>query len=159
MCKAIINRVDLGKRVTGYELLNESNGEIVGLTAVQIKTMIDSGEIVLGVKMNGKEVELDNVFCKNILVKSGINTYRPLVDNGTMMVNMVYTVIAYDEGKQLYEIINSKFARAWVTVDKLRVFDEVACVNGVNITADKINLCEGVKVINEKKEETKELKK
>lgn len=152
MCKAIINRVDLGKRITGFELLNESNGEIVGLTAIQIKTLIDSGEKVLGVKMNGKEVELDNVFCTNILIKSGINSYRPLVDTGTMMAMMVYTVISYDESNGLYETINSKFARTWVTADKLKVFYEIAWVNGVNFDGDKITLCEGVKVLNQKKE-------
>ena len=33
MCKAIINRVDLGKRVVGYELYSYDSGEILGLTS------------------------------------------------------------------------------------------------------------------------------
>ena len=49
MCKAIINRVDLGKRVVGYELYSYDSGEILGLTVSQIKALAESGEKVLGV--------------------------------------------------------------------------------------------------------------
>ena len=54
MCKAIINRVDLGKRVVGYEVYSYDSEEILGLTVSQIKALVDSGEKVLGVRFEGR---------------------------------------------------------------------------------------------------------
>lgn len=54
--KIIMNRIDLGQRVTGYELFNPgvNGGEIIGLTAKQLCDTVKAGEVI-GVVLDGKE--------------------------------------------------------------------------------------------------------
>lgn len=51
--KFIINRVDLGARVTGYELFNPgvNGGEVLGYTPKQMMDTVKAGE-VMGMEMN-----------------------------------------------------------------------------------------------------------
>ena len=53
MKKFVINRVDLGQRVTGYELFNPgvNGGEILGYTPKQMTKAVKAGE-VLGMVLN-----------------------------------------------------------------------------------------------------------
>ena len=52
--KFIINRVDLGQRVTGYEVFNPgvNGGEVLGMTAKQLSEAVKSCE-VQGMVMDG----------------------------------------------------------------------------------------------------------
>ena len=156
MCKAIINRVDLGKRVVGYELYSYDSEEILGLTVSQIKTLVESGEKVLGVRFEGKELLLDGVHTKNIMVKTGIGNFRPLVPDENMAATVIYTVLTYDAKQGLYETINSRFGRRWVSEDTLRIYLGFTCVNGITLEGDKVKLCEGVKVTGAKQEAPKD---
>ena len=44
--KFIINRVDLGQRVTGYEVFNPAvnGGEVIGMTAKQLGEAVRAGD-------------------------------------------------------------------------------------------------------------------
>ena len=46
--KFIINRVDLGQRVTGYEVFNPgvNGGEVIGMTAKQLSEAVKAGEVL-----------------------------------------------------------------------------------------------------------------
>ena len=155
MCKAIINRVDLGKRVVGYELYSYDSGEILGLTVSQIKALAESGEKVLSVRFEGKELLLDGTHTRNIMVKTGVGNFRSLVPDESLAATVIYTVLAFDEGRGLYETINSRFGRRWVNEDTLRVYLGFTCVNGITLEDGKLKLCEGVKVTNPKRQEAK----
>ena len=56
--KFIINRVDLGQRVTGYEVFNlaVNGGEAIGMTAKQLSEAVKAGE-VLGMVLGGNAVK------------------------------------------------------------------------------------------------------
>lgn len=155
MCKAIINRVDLGKRVVGYELYSYDSEEILGLTVSQIKALVDSGEKVLGVRFEGKELLLDGVHTRNIMVKTGIGNFRPLVPDESLAATIIYTVLAFDAKQGLYETINSRFGKRWVSEESLRICSGFTCVNGITFEDGKVKLCEGVKVMGAKQEAPK----
>ena len=46
--KFVINRVDLGQRVTGYEVFNAAvnGGEVIGMTVKQLGDAVKAGEIL-----------------------------------------------------------------------------------------------------------------
>ena len=48
--KFIINRVDLGQRVTGYKVFNPAvnGGEVIGMTAKQLGEAVKAGEVLDG---------------------------------------------------------------------------------------------------------------
>lgn len=56
--KFIINRVDLGQRVTGYEVFNPTvnGGEVIGMTTKQLSEAVKSGE-VLGMVLDGDAIK------------------------------------------------------------------------------------------------------
>jgi len=155
MCKAIINRVDIGKRVVGYELYNYETEEIIGLTVGQIKTMVDAGEKVLGVKFEGKELHLDGVHTKNIMVKTGIGNFRPMLADEGINATVIYTVLSFDERRRAYEVINSRFGRRWVDEETLKLYQAFTCVNGILVENGKVRPCEGVKLLKARPEESK----
>ena len=131
MCKTVINRMDLGNRVTGYELFNAATGEILGFSPKQVK---DNIEAIRGLKVDEAtgEIELDDkFFMKNIIIKTGINTTKPLNEEDCI-ANVLYTLLGMKkEGNTTsYELINSRFRREWVAESKLKALIEVGMVQG-----------------------------
>lgn len=131
MCKTVINRMDLGNRVTGYEMFNSATGEIVGFSPKQVK---DNIEEIRGLKVDETtgEIELDDkFFMKNLIIKTGINTTTPLFEE-ECIANVLFTLIGMKkEGNTTsYEIINSRFKREWIPESKLKALIEVGMIQG-----------------------------
>ena len=53
MCKIVVNQVNqFGCRIQGYEVLDTSKGEILGMTEKDIRKSIEKGEPVYGLTLN-----------------------------------------------------------------------------------------------------------
>ena len=104
MCKTVINRMDLGNRVTGYEMFNSATGEIVGFSPKQVK---DNIEEIRGLKVDETtgEIELDDkFFMKNLIIKTGINTTTPLFEEECMVKEVNETQVEKQQwlGNSIY---------------------------------------------------------
>lgn len=123
--------MDLGNRVTGYELFNGATGEILGFSPKQVK---DNIETIRGLKVDEAtgEIELDEkFFMKNLIIKTGINTTTPLNEEDCI-ANVLYTLLGMKKEGTItsYEVINSRFKREWVAESKLKALIEVGMVQG-----------------------------
>ena len=91
--KFIINRVDLGQRVTGYKVFNPAvnGGEVIGMTAKQLSEAVKSGE-VLGMVLDGNgTLKLDEgKGFRAIMVKTGVGTLTST--DPSAVANLMYTV-------------------------------------------------------------------
>lgn len=71
MCKLLLlNKICLGNRELGYELVDLNKLEVIEMTAGQIKSALKAGKEILGVKVSaGNELELDKekYFMTNII--------------------------------------------------------------------------------------------
>ena len=100
--KFVINRVDLGQRVTGYEVFNPAvnGGEIVGMTAKQLSEAVKSGEVMGMVLENNGTMKLDQERgFRAIMVKTGIGTLTST--DPEAVANLMYTV--YDRQDNNYK--------------------------------------------------------
>ena len=149
MCKALINREDLGKRTTGFIVYNGNSKEFIGLSEKQVKDCIANGEGVKGFILDeAGELALDRDGWKitNYMVRSGINTLRPLNEFDGSIVNVMYTAVGFDKSKG-YEVVNSRYARVWMDETKVKLFLELGAIQGgVYMDSKKLCLCDGVKV-------------
>lgn len=164
MCKTlfVINEQRLGKRSEGYQCYNAKDFSIEGYTAKDIKNLINTGNTVYGFILNKEgELELDKNFITSgiIMVKSGINTLKPIDDTIDCNMTVLYTVVRQFKGvggKNEYEVINSKFARTTISEERLKLLIELNSVNGASVNdKGKINICNGVEVVDNCKEEIK----
>lgn len=133
--KIIINRVDLGQRVTGYELMNlGANGkEIVGYTPKQMMDALRGGE-VMGMVLNAAgELELDKAKGFNaIMVKTGIGTLTSTDPNA--VANILYSV--YERLGDNFKVVSSRFGRLVYCADKVKALLDLGAVNGVVLDSD-----------------------
>ena len=111
--KFVLNRVDLGQRVTGYEVFNPgvNGGEVIGMTAKQLSEAVKSCE-VLGMVLDGSgALKLDEAKgFRAIMVKTGEN----------------------------YKVISSRFGRQTFCADKIKALLDLGAVNGVVLDGDTI---------------------
>ncbi len=132
MCKelTVINRVDLGNRILGYELYNHDNQDIIGKTERQIKSAIKAGIIVHGFKYTEKDsIELDQDFVKVLMVKTGVGNLKPNSEDS--IINIVYTVVG--QSKSGYEVVTSRFWHGTIPTEKIKVLYDMGAVNGIKI--------------------------
>ena len=128
--KFVINRVDLGQRVTGYEVFNPAvnGGEIVGMTAKQLSEAVKSGEVTGVVLENNGVMKLDQERgFRAIMVKTGIGTLTST--DPEAVANLMYTV--YDRQDNNYKVISSRFGRQTFCADKVKALLDLGAVNGV----------------------------
>lgn len=134
--KIIVNRVDLGQRVTGYELMNVSaNGkETVGYTPKQMLDAVKAGE-VMGMVLNAAgELELDKAKGFNaIMVKTGIGTLTSTDPNA--VANILYTVYERVDGDK-FKVVSSRFGRLVYCADKVKALLDLGAINGVVLDSD-----------------------
>ena len=128
--KIIINRIDLGQRITDYELFNPgvNGGEIIGLTAKQLCDAVKAGEVI-GVVLDGKgALKLDEAKgFKAIMVKTGVGTLTST--DPSAVANLMYTV--YKRDGENYKVISSRFGRQTFCADKIKALLDLGAVNGV----------------------------
>ena len=78
MCmRYMINREDLGKRVTGYMFYDADSKGFTGLTEKQIKDTLNKGERLYGLALDNEGniiMDTEGFKTKNYMVRSGINS-------------------------------------------------------------------------------------
>ena len=166
MCKLVlINKLHLGTRELGYELMDINKLEVVEMTAGQIKSALKAGKEILGVKVSaGNELELDKekYFMTNLMRKVHINKLEPLYDTESSLANIFFYVAGVTEknGKTLYNCINSRFGRCQMDDNKLRVYYEMGAIaGGIKIENDKIIVSDLIKTAEKKPEPVVEVEK
>lgn len=155
MAKYVINRVDLGKRTTGYKVYASETKEIIGLTEKQIRDMLSKGDKVYGFILDtegGLQLDKEGFHTANLMVETGINNLHP-AELSSAAANVFYVVVgAYkNKGGNTYEVVNSRYGRTTITESKLNALFEIGCVSG-GVYMDnkgKPAVCEGVEVIEE----------
>ena len=127
--KFIINRVDLGQRVTGYEVFNPAvnGGEVIGMTTKQLGEAVKAGEAL------GMVLDTARGF-KAIMVKTGIGTLTST--DPSAVANLMYTVYQRDGDK--FKVISSRFGRQVFCADKIKALLDLGAVNGVVLDGDTI---------------------
>ena len=135
--KFVINRVDLGQRVIGYELFNPgvNGGEVVGYTPKQLSDAVKTGE-VMGVVLNERgELVLDKARgFQAMMVKTGIGTLNST--DPSSVANIQYIVYAKDG--ENYKVVNSRFGRQTFCKDKVLALVELGAVSGVVLDGDAL---------------------
>ena len=135
--KFIINRVDLGQRVTGYEVFNPAvnGGEVIGMTTKQLGEAVKAGE-ALGMVLDGNGgLVLDTARgFKAIMVKTGIGTLTST--DPSAVANLMYTV--YKREGDNFKVISSRFGRQVFCADKIKALLDLGAVKGVVLDGDTI---------------------
>lgn len=135
--KFIMNRVDLGQRVTGYEVFNPgvNGGEVIGMTVKQLTEAIKAGE-VLGMVVDGHgALKLDEAKgFRAIMVKTGVGTLTST--DPSAVANLMYTV--YRRDGENFKVISSRFGRQSFCADKIKALLDLGAVNGVVLDGDKV---------------------
>lgn len=135
--KFVINRVDLGQRVTGYEVFNPAvnGGEIVGMTPKQLSEAVKAGEVMgMVLEPNGTmKLDQDKGF-RAIMVKTGIGTLTST--DPEAVANLMYTV--YGRQANNYKVISSRFGRQTFCADKVKALLDLGAVNGVVMAREEL---------------------
>ncbi len=175
MCRLlVVNKLYLGNRELGFELMDLKKLEVLEMTAGQIKSALKSGKEILGVKVTGEnELDLDKekYFMTNIMKKVHINKLEPLYEGESSLANIFFYVVGVTskEGETLFNVINSRFGRTAMTEQVLKVYYQMGAIaGGVRIEDDKIVISDLIKNDNvvekkvepvaEPKEENKKVK-
>ena len=152
MCKlVVINKLCLGNRELGYELMDCKKYEVVEMTAGQIKSALKAGKEILGVKISaGNELVLDkeNYFMSNIMKKVHINKLEPLYEAESSLANIFFYVVGtgVKNGKQYFDVINSRFGRTEMSEEMIKAYFPIGVIaGGVKIENDKIIVSDLIK--------------
>lgn len=135
MCKIVVNQVNqFGCRIQGYEVFDSAKGEIIGLTEKDIRKLIEKNESVYGLTLNRDTDELvldEEGFCqKDIMVKTTLKNMKPLKDEEAA-ANVFFTLIGVKDSKDgRYELMNSRFGRSEVSIDKIMVLLGMGLIQG-----------------------------
>lgn len=147
--KTVVARIDLGfTRIAGYILYDSETYEFKEMTPVPVATLTRKGCV------NGLIIDKDGELIpdaegwnmQNIKIKSGVGHYRDY-NAHTNKGDTVYSVVravSVDDKIILYEVINNRCVRMFVTPTVLLGINKLYLVGGVKITGDTITLCEGV---------------
>ena len=137
MCRKLvtINKLGLGNRELGWEVLSLPKGEILEFTSKQLRDLIKSGkDEVYGLKIveNGSDLAFDETFfTTNMMYKVHIASLTPLVED-ECMVNLFYVVIGtHKENENLmYDVVSSRFERTSFTEEKIETLLEMKVISG-----------------------------
>jgi hypothetical protein len=135
--KFIINRVDLGQRVTGYEIFNPAvnGGEVIGMTTKQLTDAVKAGEVLGMVLDDNGALKLDEAKgFKAIMVKTGIGTLTST--DPSAVANLMFTV--YKRDGDNYKVVSSRFGRQTFCADKVKALIDLGAINGVVLDGDNI---------------------
>lgn len=154
MCmKYMVVREDLGRRVTGYIFYDRDSKGFVGMTEKAIKAALTKGEKLYGLTLDSENniaMDTEGFKTKNYMVRSGINGLEPAVESDCM-ANIMYVVVGMkrEQGKEnVYEVVNSRYARLEMPESKIKMLLEFGCIQG-GVYLDskgKLVVCEGVRV-------------
>lgn len=163
MCKLLVlNKLCLGNRELGYELIDLNKMEVIEMTAGQIKSALKVGKEILGVKVSaGNELELDKekYFMTNIMRKVHINKLEPVYESENTLANIFFYVVGVGvkDGKQNFNVVNSRFGRTKMTEEMIKAYYPIGVIaGGVQVVNDEIIISELIKPagkVEEKKSE------
>ena len=137
MCRKLvtINKLGLGNRELGWEVLSLPKGEVVEFTSKQLRDLIKGGkDEVYGLKIaeNGIDLAFDETFfTTNMMYKVHIGSLKALVEN-ECMVNLFYVVIGTHKEKDniMYDVVSSSFERTSFTEEKIKTLLEMKVISG-----------------------------
>lgn len=152
--KTVANRLDLGKtRIAGFCLYCSESKDFIETTPNEVKTLINQGQ-VNGLKLVDGRIELDteNFNIHNLMIKSSVGRYRTLYADDCMVTCMyaVVSMLEIDNNSQIFEIINNRCGRIWITSERLKMLIQMGNVAGVRLVNGEIELCKGVSIENRK---------
>ena len=162
MCKVVINKLCLGNRELGYELMDCKKYEVVEMTAGQIKSALKAGKEILGVKISaGNELVLDKekYFMSNMMKKVHINKLEPLYEAESSLANIFFYVVGtgVENGKQYFDVVNIRFGRTRMTEEMIKAYYPIGVIaGGVKIENDKIIVSDLIKSSDKNSELIKE---
>lgn len=135
--KIVLNRVDLGNRVVGYEVFNPhvNGGEVLGYTAKQLADAIKAGEVIGMVLDEKGNLKLDEARgFQRMTLKTGAGTLTN--SDPSAVANLMYVV--YERQDNNYKVITSRFGRLTFCEDKIKALLDLGAVSGVVLTGDKL---------------------
>lgn len=141
MTKVAVLRTMLGNREIGFELWNKDKGEVVEMTAKEIKAALLKGDPIHGLVVgDDEELALDkNFFMRNLMEHRHVNNYTPMFEDENCVANVAYIVTGKADGG--YEVISTKWERKVVTEDMLKMFLSMGLVfGGAKLEGDKVVL-------------------
>lgn len=133
--KFLVNREDLGKRVVGYMIYNDSNKDFMGMTEKQVKDSINRGIPIYGFILGEDgllQVDEEGFHTTNYMVRTGIATLTPAFQHDGM-INMFYIVVGSykdDKNQTIYEVVSSRYGREVLLEQRLRVLLEIGGIQG-----------------------------
>lgn len=154
----VINKLYLGNRELGYELYDLTGGEVIEMTAGQIKQAIKGGKNILGVKVSSENElipDAEGYYMRNLMKKVHINKLEPLYECESSIANMFYYVTGTvnRNSVKVYKVVNSRFGREEITGEKLKALYELGVMaGGVKVEQGKVTVSEYI----EKEEPCKE---
>lgn len=164
MCKLLVlNKLCLGNRELGYELIDLNKLEVIEMTAGQIKLALKAGKEILGVKVSaGNELELDKekYFMTNIMRKVHINKLEPVYESENTLANIFFYVVGVSvkDGKQYFNVVNSRFGRTKMTEEMIKAYYPIGVIaGGVQVINEEVIISELLKPadkVEEKKSES-----
>ena len=109
MTKVAVLRTMLGNREIGFELWNKDKGEVVEMTAKEIKAALLKGDPIHGLVVgDDEELVLDkNFFMRNLMEHRHVNNYTPMLEDENCVANVAYIVTGKADGG--YEVISTKW--------------------------------------------------
>ncbi len=148
MSKFVVSQLNMGKRIMGYSVYVSESKDFMECSPKMVKDIFSSGECIYGLKIENDDIGLDTkgFHMKNLMVKTGLGTYRPLKPDSEIMVNNLYCLVHVIRNKSAvaYELVSSKCGRVEVTEQKIKSMLEFTSVAGVYLDGDKLVICDGV---------------
>lgn len=144
----VINKLYLGNRELGYELYDLTGGEVIEMTAGQIKQAIKGGKNILGVKVSSENElipDAEGYYMRNLMKKVHINKLEPLYECESSIANMFYYVTGtvIRNSVKVYKVVNSRFGRGEITGEKLKALYELGVMaGGVKVEHGKVMISE-----------------
>lgn len=147
-------------RLAGITLYDSQTRAFEETTPREARNLINAG-LVRGVKWEKDGFVPDENFnMKNILVKTAVGKYRPLLnDLPGVQVNSTYMVVRVieTENEKWYEVVSNKCQRIKISESVLIGLNEIDNVPGVRIDGNQVTVCDGVVIEKKMKKDNIEI--
>lgn len=139
MCRKLVvtNKISLGTREICWEAYSLPKGEVVELTAKQLKEALTGTgtDEVYGLTVSEETGELvfdkEGFFTVNMMNKIHTNTLVPMVEEDCL-ANLFYIVIGSRKTKQgmMYDVVSSRYERTAFNEEKTRALLDMKIISG-----------------------------
>lgn len=139
MCRKLVvtNKISLGTREICWEAYSLPKGEVVELTAKQLKEALTGTgtDEVYGLTVSEETGELvfdkEGFFTVNMMNKIHTNTLVPMVEEDCL-ANLFYIVIGSRKTNQgmMYDVVSSRYERTAFNEEKTRALLDMKIISG-----------------------------